>query len=303
MNAYEVFASVYDELMDNIPYDDWCAYIIQVLQKYRVKDGLVCELGCGTGEVTERLADAGYDMIGIDNSYDMLEIANDKKIETGHESILYLMQDMREFELFGTVNAIVCVCDSINYLTELSDITHVFRLANNYLEARGIFVCDFKTRHYFKDVVADSTIAEDREDVSFIWDNFYDSENDINELTLSLFLPEVDEAEESDETFDPDDDNEDNEAYSDSCSATSDHTESCHSASASDNEAFPLYRKYQEFHYQRGLTIDDMKKCVQDSGMELVALYDAFTWEPATDKSERIYVVARETHQDNKHYE
>ena len=64
MNAYEVFASVYDELMDNIPYDDWCAYIIQVLQKYRVTDGLVCELGCGTGEVTERLADAGYEWRG-----------------------------------------------------------------------------------------------------------------------------------------------------------------------------------------------------------------------------------------------
>ena len=190
MNTYEIFASVYDELMDNIPYDDWCAYIIEVLKKYGVNNGLVCELGCGTGEVTERLADAGYDMIGIDNSYEMLEVANEKKLDTGHESILYLMQDMREFELFGTVNAIVCVCDSINYLTELSDITHVFRLANNYLESKGVFICDFKTRHYFRDVVADSTIAEDRDDVSFIWDNYYDAETDINELALSLFLPE-----------------------------------------------------------------------------------------------------------------
>lgn len=167
----------------------------------------------------------------------------------------------------GTVNAIVCVCDSINYLTELADITHVFRLANNYLESKGIFICDFKTRHYFKDVVADSTIAEDRDDVSFIWDNYYDTETDINELALSLFLPEYPES-----GIEPDDE--------------------C-----------PLYRKYQEFHYQRGLTLDDMRTCVADSGMELVAMYDAFTWLPATDSSERVYVVARETHQDNKHYE
>lgn len=288
MDAYEVFASVYDELMDNIPYDDWCTYIIEVLKKYDVTDGLICELGCGTGEVTERLADAGYDMIGIDNSYEMLEVANEKKIDTGHESILYLMQDMREFELFGTVNAIVCVCDSINYLTDLSDITHVFSLANNYLESRGIFVCDFKTRHYFRDVVADSTIAEDRDDVSFIWDNFYDTETDINELALSLFLPENPEPDigrNADSAEEPKDE-----------PLHGNHFESCHDEN-------PLYRKYQEFHYQRGLTLENMRKCVADSGMELVAMYDAFTFERATDSSERVYVVARETRQDNKHYE
>ncbi len=288
MDAYEVFASVYDELMDNIPYDDWCTYIIEVLKKYDVTDGLICELGCGTGEVTERLADAGYDMIGIDNSYEMLEVANEKKIDTGHESILYLMQDMREFELFGTVNAIVCVCDSINYLTDLSDITHVFRLANNYLESRGIFVCDFKTRHYFRDVLADSTIAEDRDDVSFIWDNFYDTETDINELALSLFLPE----------------NPEPDIGRDSDSADGITDEPIHGNHfKSSHDEYPLYRKYQEFHYQRGLTLENMRKCVADSGMELVAMYDAFTFERATDSSERVYVVARETRQDNKHYE
>ena len=266
-DIYGSFACVYDKFMDNVPYKEWGKYLKSLLEEQGISDGLVLELGCGTGSLTEILADAGYDMIGIDNSYEMLEVANEKKLDTGHESILYLMQDMREFELFGTVNAIVCVCDSINYLTELSDITHVFRLANNYLESKGIFICDFKTRHYFKDVVADSTIAEDRDDVSFSWDNYYDTETDINELALSLFLPEYPES-----GIEPDDE--------------------C-----------PLYRKYQEFHYQRGLTLDDMRTCVADSGMELVAMYDAFTWLPATDSSERVYVVARETHQDNKHYE
>lgn len=262
MDAYESFAGVYDELMDNIPYDEWCEYILSLLRTNGVTDGIVCELGCGTGAVTERLARAGYDMIGIDNSYDMLEIANEKKNESGLTSILYLMQDMREFELFGTVSAIVCVCDSINYLTELSDITEVMRLANNYLESEGIFICDFKTRHYFRDVVGGSTIAEDRDDVSFIWDNYYDEESNINELALNLFLP-VEE----------------------------------------DDGDASLYRKYQEFHYQRGLTTDEMRSCVSDSGMELVAMYDAFTLEPAKDDSERVYLVARETHQENKHYE
>ena len=238
--------------------------------------------------MTERLADAGYDMIGIDNSYEMLEVANEKKIDTGHESILYLMQDMREFELFGTVNAIVCVCDSINYLTDLSDITHVFRLANNYLESRGVFICDFKTRHYFRDVVADSTIAEDRDDVSFIWDNYYDTETDINELALSLFLPENPEP--------------DIGRDSDSSDGITD--EPIHGNHfKSSHDEYPLYRKYQEFHYQRGLTLENMRKCVADSGMELVAMYDAFTFECATDSSERVYGVARETRQDNKHYE
>ena len=265
--AYNEFAYFYDEFNGEADYDALYAHIHKELTAHGIADGILADLGCGTGELTLMLTQAGYDMIGIDNSYEMLEVANEKKLDTGHESILYLMQDMREFELFGTVNAIVCVCDSINYLTELSDITHVFRLANNYLESKGIFICDFKTRHYFKDVVADSTIAEDRDDVSFIWDNYYDTETDINELALSLFLPEYPES-----GIEPDDE--------------------C-----------PLYRKYQEFHYQRGLTLDDMRTCVADSGMELVAMYDAFTWLPATDSSERVYVVARETHQDNKHYE
>ena len=145
MDAYTSFAQVYDELMDNIPYDEWISYITSLLHEYNITEGLVAELGCGTGTITEGLATAGYDMIGIDVSPDMLEIANEKKIANGFSSIMYLQQDMCSFELFGTVNAIVCVCDSINYLSNTDQITTVFSLANNYLEAGGIFICDFKT--------------------------------------------------------------------------------------------------------------------------------------------------------------
>ena len=190
MDCYNSFARVYDELMDNIPYREWVCYILELLKEYGIEDGLVAELGCGTGNITELLSEAGYDMIGIDNSEDMLEVANEKKQLHGNDSILYLLQDMEEFELFGTVNAIICVCDSINYVTDKAGITEVFRLANNYLEAGSVFICDFKTKHYFRDVVGESVIAEDRDDISFIWDNYYDPEEEINEYELAIFIPE-----------------------------------------------------------------------------------------------------------------
>lgn len=189
MSAYESFAEVYDELMDNIPYDKWFDYLHSLLIEYGIKDGIITELGCGTGTMTELLSAVGYDMIGIDNSEAMLDMANEKKFEN-ESSSLYLCQDMREFELFGTVAAVVSVCDSVNYITDNEELTQVFRLVNNYLDTNGIFIFDFHPRHYYKNVVGGSTIAEDRDDISFIWDNYFDEETNINELSLSLFLQE-----------------------------------------------------------------------------------------------------------------
>ncbi len=251
--AYSDFASVYDELMDNIPYDEWFSYLHSLLQEYKIKDGIVAELGCGTGSITERMALAGYDMIGIDNSASMLDVANEKKAENGSNS-LYLLQDMREFELYGTVKAVISLCDSVNYVTESEDLLQVFKLVNNYLDPKGIFIFDFHPRYYYKEIVADATIAEDRDDISFIWDNFYDDEEDINELALSLFVRETN----------------------------------------GDQSDGSLYRKYEELHLQRGYTLEEMKALIAQSGMELVAAYDAFTREEATEECERIYIIARE---------
>ena len=189
MDAYTSFARVYDAFMDNIPYEEWGCYIRSLLEEYGVREGLVLDLGCGTGSMTEVLAGYGYDMIGVDLSADMLEIAMEKRQQSGHD-ILYLQQDMRSFELYGTVAAVVCVCDSMNYILEEEDLTEVFRLVNNYLDPGGIFVFDLNTVYKYEELLGDATIAEDREDKSFIWDNFYDPEEQINEYDLSIFIRE-----------------------------------------------------------------------------------------------------------------
>lgn len=189
MEAYTGFASVYDTFMDNIPYEEWCEYLTGLLREYGVTDGLLLDLGCGTGSLTELLADGGYDMIGVDYSEEMLELALEKKMESGND-ILYLCQDMREFELYGTVSAVVSICDCMNYITELEDLVAVFKLVNNYLDPKGIFIFDLNTEYKYRDVMGDTTIAEDREDSSFIWDNQYEPEEKINIYDLSIFVRE-----------------------------------------------------------------------------------------------------------------
>ena len=191
MASYESFARVYDDFMDNIPYDEWAGYVISLLKEKGIEEGLLLDLGCGTGNITLRLAKSGYDMIGVDNSAEMLEIAQEKNIEE-ESQILYLLQDMREFELYGTVRAVISICDSMNYIIEYEDLTEVFRLVNNYLDPEGYFIFDMNTLYKYETILADNTIAEDRETMSFIWDNYFYEEERINEYNLNLFLQEED---------------------------------------------------------------------------------------------------------------
>lgn len=188
MEAYTSFAAVYDTFMDNVPYEEWAVYLQELLKEYQIEEGLVLDLGCGTGTMTELLADYGYDMIGVDNSEEMLEIAFEKRMQSGHDGILYLLQDMRDFELYGTVKAVVSICDSVNYITEEEELEQVFRLVNNYLDPGGIFIFDFNTEYKYQEILGEQVIAEEREECSFIWDNYYDEEQKINEYELTLFV-------------------------------------------------------------------------------------------------------------------
>lgn len=289
MEAYTSFAYVYDTFMDNVPYGEWARHIREKLCEHGVTDGIVLDLGCGTGTMTERLAGYGYDMIGVDNSEEMLELAMEKKTESGYD-ILYLLQDMRGFELYGTVRAVVSVCDSVNYITEPDELEEVFRLVNNYLDPKGIFLFDFNTVHKYRDVIGDSTIAEDRGVCSFIWDNRYYEKEQINEYDLTLFIAEdfnpMENAYVSERTADSEDALLSEEGAGD--------LEDTMFSEEEGGENGSLYRGYTETHYQRGYTLAEIQELLERAGLVFIEAYDADTKETPNDTSERICVIARE---------
>ncbi|MDO4513171.1 MAG: methyltransferase domain-containing protein [Lachnospiraceae bacterium] len=260
--SYTDFARVYDTFMDETPYEEWKEFLIGLIVRYGVsvpinrrneqdvlesERNLVVDLGCGTGSLTELMAEAGYDMIGVDNSQEMLRIAMDKRDAAGHET-LYLLQDMRELELYSTVGTVLSVCDSVNYLLTEEDLLQTFRLVNNYLYPGGIFIFDFNTVYKYAEVIGDTTIAENREECSFIWDNYYHEEEQINEYDLTIFVKEQKD----------------------------------------------LFRRYEETHLQRGYTLEQMKRLIEQAGLAFVAAIDADTHGEVTRESERIYCVAKE---------
>lgn len=244
-NMYGSFARVYDTFMDNVPYDPWAEEYGAILREHQIEDGIVLDLGCGTGSLTVRLQEQGYDMIGVDYSTEMLEIAREK---SEGRDILYLEQDMREFELYGTVRAVLCVCDSINYILEPEEVVQVFSLVDNYLDPNGLFLFDFNTDYKYANLIGDQVIAEDRDEMSFIWDNYYDEESRINEYALSIFV----------------------------------------------QERGDLYRKYEEFHYQKGYTLEEMKEFLERAGLVFLEAVDGDDGGPVRPDSGRIRVMAKE---------
>lgn len=243
---YESFASVYDALMDDVPYDEWCEFLCWVLKNHGIEDGLVLDLGCGTGSMTRQLAARGYDMIGADASVEMLEIARGKG--PTDPPILYLLQDMRSFELYGTVRAIVSVCDSLNYIQTEEELAQVLRLADNYLDPGGLLVFDMNTPYKYRELLGDRTFAENREQVSYIWENTWYEEEQVNEYDLTLFLAQPD----------------------------------------------GNYRRFDEVHTQRSFEPETVRKLIEEAGLKLEAVLDAYSNSPLTPKSERMMFIARE---------
>ena len=246
MSSYEFLAGCYDELTYDVAYAAWADYIERHFRR-GIPGKTILDLACGTGSLTRELALRGYEMIGADLSEEMLEIALEHEMEDPKQ-ILYLQQDMREFELYGTVRAIVSICDSMNYLEDYEDLVQVLRLANNYLDPKGIFIFDMNTVYKYREQLGEQTIAENREESSFIWENYFDEGEMVNEYDLTLFIRDED----------------------------------------------GRYSKYEETHYQKAFEISEVLKAVKEAGMELVAVYDAFTREPVKENSDRVYFVVRE---------
>lgn len=192
MEAYTSLAPYYEALNDSVDYDGYVSFVCRVLKAYgRGDEQLLLDLACGTGAITRRLIAAGYDTIGVDLSADMLAVANERACEAGF-SPLFLQQDMRSFELYGTVGAVVCALDSINYLQSTKDLAACFATVHNYLEPNGVFLFDVNTPYKFENVYGQRDYVLEADGVVCTWQNDYDPRTKRCRFYLSFFAEEAD---------------------------------------------------------------------------------------------------------------
>ena len=187
MKSYEALAAVYDALGEDIDYKGFADFYEASFQKAGLTPSLVLDLGCGTGKMTVELAKRGYDMIGIDGSAEMLSHAMERKYDEELPSVLLLQQDMRDFELYGTVDAVVSTLDCVNYLTGDGDLDRCFSLVHNYLNPNGIFLFDVNTPYKFKHVFGNNAYILENEDCYCGWQNEYDEQSGLCRFYLSVF--------------------------------------------------------------------------------------------------------------------
>lgn len=187
MESYNQFASVYDLFMEDTPYKHWLSYIEACLKKYNLEANSVCELGCGTGKMTTLFAKKGLEVIGIDLSAEMLMMAQDHAFEEALD-ILYLLQDMSSFELGEPVDLICSCCDSMNYLLEEEELLETFIRVKRFLKPSGLFIFDMNTPYKYKEVLGNQIFADQTEEAAYVWTNYYDDEEAINEYEVSFFI-------------------------------------------------------------------------------------------------------------------
>ncbi len=244
--SYQGFAYVYDKFMDNIPYAEWSRYIVYLFKQYSITTGDLVELGCGTGNLTLLMADAGYQIIGIDNSSEMLSVAAGK---TGSRTdITLLCQNMCTLDLGTSFDGFYSVCDSLNYLLKPAGILSTFCGIKKYLKKNGIFIFDLKTPYFYKYVLGDQVFCDHQEDCSYTWENCYFEEDRINQYDMTFFVRQP---------------------------------------------KSELFNRFYETHHQKAYDLPEISDLLIQSGLEYIAAYDAFTTNPPSPTSERIYIIAR----------
>lgn len=185
--SYANFAYIYDKLMYDVDYSKWAYYIENIMKRHNVEASLMLDLGCGTGSFCLEMARRGYDMIGVDISADMLSCAR-AKAELEGLNILYLHQDMTSFELYGTVDVVLCLMDSINYITKKNDVKKVFKLVHNYLNPGGLFIFDINSIYKFENILGNNVFYDIGDEIAYIWQNRYDKRKRLCEFDLTFFV-------------------------------------------------------------------------------------------------------------------
>lgn len=253
-SGYGSISDIYDKINSEVDYKSWADYFEECFRKFlNKKPELILDLACGTGSMTLELASRGYDMIGADGSESMLTKAMDNAYDKGISGILFIRQDMRNFELYGTVGAVSCCLDSVNYLTTDEDIVKCFRCVHNYLDPDGIFMFDLNTPYKFENIYSDNSyiheITDEENKINYFcgWQNEYDKETGLCRFYLSVFT-----------------ENEDG-----------------------------TYTREDEEQTEKCYELEKIKKLLAECGFELCGIFADFNFNSVTDTTERWHIVAK----------
>lgn len=183
---YDRFAYIYDELIEDVDYEKWNGYIKDIFNRFGKSPKHVLEMACGTGNLSFYLAKEGYDLICFDMSDDMLAMAYNKLRE--FKNVKLLNQNMIDFNIHRKFDAIVSILDSINYIVDEEELLKTFNNVRNHLNENGIFIFDINSEYKLREIIGNNIFVEDREDVFYTWQNYFDEENSIAEFYLTFFV-------------------------------------------------------------------------------------------------------------------
>ncbi|MBR3818395.1 MAG: methyltransferase domain-containing protein [Clostridia bacterium] len=243
--SYDDFSRYYDLLTDNVEYKKRADYFCRLLSMCGINEGILLDLGCGTGSMSFEMADRGFDVIGVDSSIGMLSAAQQKMFENG-KHILLLNQKMQEIDLYGTVDCAVCVLDGINHLEDCDEVRKTFEKVSLFMNKGGAFAFDVNTIHKHKNILADNAFVFEPEGVFCVWQNSCNPSDNSVEISLDFF-------EEEDGVY---------------------------------------YRACESFT-EKAYELDEIKKWLEESGFEVVGIYDDMTTENVKPHSERAVFLAR----------
>lgn len=243
METYNQFAAVYDAMMGDVDYPARAAYFSSILKRHLPAQGILLDLACGTGSLSEEFAKLGYDVIGVDASPEMLNCAMEKK--AAESSVLYLCQAMQELDLYGTIDATVCALDSVNHITDPAQLQQAFHRVALFTNPGGLFVFDANTPYKHTEILADNCFVYESEDCYLVWQN--ETEGRLTYMDLDLFRLQPDGS----------------------------------------------YRRSTEQIEEFGYSQEEFSTLLTNAGFTLLAIYEADTFEPPKDDSERLVYVAK----------
>jgi len=188
MNSYTRFAPIYDRLMrEDIDYDRWSDYIEDIFAHFGKTPKLICDLACGTGNITIPMAKKGYDMIGVDKSPQMLSIAREKAAGDSLD-IMFLSQSFTKLDLYGGCDAFLCMIDGFNYVLSPKTLFQIAkRIKTCFLEPGGIVIFDLSTRYKFENYIGNNTFVYDKDGIFYVWENKFYEKNGLSDMYINFF--------------------------------------------------------------------------------------------------------------------